>query len=462
MKAFVKGWLFVPLQALGANRVSMFQNELTIVPRKMKPNAPEPKPILMYDLGSEPGYIGLPIDWAMERLGNELYDLEDRTSRGQRVKIHKLPDPNHPLAAKGQDVFMENMLEGTKTMYAFLAQAGTGTGKTVAALYMAGVLRRSTLIIVPSEGLLIQWQDEIADKLGIPRHMIGTVQQNKCEHRKPVVVAMVHSLVNREYEPEFYDSFGIVIWDEVHRMGAYTFAQSLGMFTASVKVALTATPDRKDGTAGVFLYYFGYSQIKAAAETLPCQIRVLKHHASNMWGDNREGLLMCIAQDKKRNAKILKLVAKLYDNGRYILVIGDKIKHLQELKAGMLRDGVPEENMGQFTASYYENVKDEKAKKTPKADLERIKSDPNVFIIFTTYGSMKEGIDIPRLDAGIDVTPRSEGIQVIGRIRRKLAGKPMPIWYTIMDTASGQIKGYAKARIKDYLKSDNVEVIGYD
>jgi hypothetical protein len=63
---------------------------------------------------------------------------------------------------------------------------------------------------------------------------------------------------------------------------------------------------------------------------------------------------------------------------------------------------------------------------------------------------MKEGTNMPWLDAGIDATPRADGEQAIGRIRRPMPGKPTPVWFTLIDTEIPILRGYATARLRDY------------
>lgn len=462
MSAHVDRWLYIPVDELGAP-LGVLKRELTVRPTQMRQDV-RPKPIYLFD-ESKAGYLGIPIDWGLNRYPN--LEVKDRTVRGARIKVPTLPDPYHHLAPEGQAEFMQAMLDATHNYFAFLAKAGTGTGKTVTALWVAAKRARRTLIIVPSESLLVQWVEEIHKKLGVPYNQIGTIQQEACDIDTPFVVGLVHTIVRRDFPLEVVEAFGTVVWDEVHRMGAFTFSQSVGMFPAQAKIAMTATDKRKDGADKVFLWYFGFAQVTADTETLPCEIRVLRYVAEKVWGTTRETLIKCLTLDKKRNAKILKLVAKLYDAGRYILIIGDNVKHLQGLLLGLEDMGIPKEHLGQFTASYYPEGKkrggwSDKSKKMPPEALARIKEDPEVCIIAATYGSFKEGVDIPRLDAGIDVTPRTEGIQVIGRIRRRRDGKPLPVWYTIDDVKSKRLRGYTKARIKDYLESDNVEVLNYD
>ena len=74
-------------------------------------------------------------------------------------------------------------------------------------------------------------------------------------------------------------------------------------------------------------------------------------------------------------------------------------------------------------------------------------------------GMIKEGVDIPHLDRGTDVSPRSDGVQIIGRIRRRLKDKSIPVWMTIRDRSSEALVRITADRIRDYKTSRGVEVI---
>lgn len=324
------------------------------------------------------------------------------------------------------------------------------SGKTVVALRTAGKLGRTTLVIVPSKQLANQWTKEIQEHLGIPLRKIGRVEEGKAVWKnKSIVVAVIHNLVQKDWSPDFYEYFGFVIWDEAHRLGSRSFAESISMFPAKYKLALTATPHRKDGCADIFLFYFGKPSIVSKTPAMACDCFVIDYHkkgAGYSYGVPHGILLNLLASDKSRNVLILRKIMRLYERGRQILVIGDRIDQLQRLQHQCIRAGVPEENAGLFTRQYIgENGKRKKAK---QADLDEVLA--NARIIFATYSMMKEGIDVPRLDAGVEATPRSEGVQVIGRIRRPLPDKLRPRWLTIRDHSSPKLLRSTASRIRDY------------
>ena len=152
------------------------------------------------------------------------------------------------------------------------------------------------------------------------------------------------------------------------------------------------------------------------------------------------------------------VICPLYEQGRYTLVIGDRVGHLQALMVMCIQAGIPEEDLGLFVSAYEtESLEEQPNGKTKKVirkvafkdeHLDHVKA--HATIIFATYGMMKEGIDIPRLDSGVDVTPRSEGEQVIGRIRRPYPDKPRPVWFTIRDIGNAKMVRSCASRLGDY------------
>jgi superfamily II DNA or RNA helicase len=171
--------------------------------------------------------------------------------------------------------------------------------------------------------------------------------------------------------------------------------------------------------------------------------------------------VLCVTRDRERNERIVRFIKRMYDAGRQSVVVGEKVDHLELLMAMSERIGVPKSAMGQFTSQRTVTKKVQagdrwqevrKREKVKVHELERVKRDSQ--IIFATYGMMKEGIDIPRLDSGISVTPRSDATQLIGRIRRPYPGKKQPVlWVDIVDAKCGPFLGYYKARLAEYQES---------
>jgi len=458
LRGILEGWLYVPLRSI--TDVGALKDRLTFRPIQL---GDEPKqPIPLFD-DSRPGYLGVPREFgraAFPRLA-----LDDRTVLGAAITVPRLPDPNHPRVRdpQAQAQFMGDLLVGVREHLSLCAMAPTGSGKTVVALAAAAQIGRRTLVLTHLERLMLQWKDEIIDKLGVPAERVGIVQQGRHDWLgKDFCVGLLHSVVRRDYGEAFYRAFGTVIFDEVHKVGTEFFAPAVTKFPARYKIGLSATPTRKDGGERVFYWHLGPIKVTSEAEALPAKVYVVpfRLRKDQIWGTKHGPLIKGLTKIRERNALLVSFVKKFYQEGRNGLVVSESIDHLQTLMLLAERAGVPRSVMGQFTASRHEPREDGtiRAVKVTKAELDRVKQDSR--IIFATYGMFTEGIDVPRLDAGLDATPRSAATQLIGRIRRPLPGKRMPIWITLRDEGSGTLKSYFRNRRRDYLAS-GAEVVDH-
>jgi superfamily II DNA or RNA helicase len=464
--AVLDGWLFLPIERIGGdNEVAVLQSKLRHQPRARQGEDPPP-PVLLYNMDySSTGFIGVPAAFGKHRYPTIPYT--DRSVFGEPIQpITKWPNPNHPSVRNptAQAQFMRGLIDAANGMGSFCAEAPTGSGKTVCALRMAGELGRKTLILVHLERLMDQWVKEIHDKLGVPMERIGIQQGERFDYEgKDFVVGMLQSLNRREYPDAFYDAFGTVIFDEVHKVGTQFFAPTCPMFPAKYKIGLTATMQRKDGGEKVFFWHLGGVQVRSGAEALPMRVQVL--HYQNMQYRNpmkhsgsHTSTVMALRLDRNRNYMISKMIKRFWDHQRQALIVSESVEHLQTLMKMSMDLGVPLEAMGQYTGERHviqPNGKKRKVKQRAEA-LSYVKE--NSPLIFATYGMIVEGIDIPRLDAGMDVTPRASATQLVGRIRRPMADKKHAVWVTICDDDCALARRYYKARVKDYLAS-NAEVV---
>jgi superfamily II DNA or RNA helicase len=256
-----------------------------------------------------------------------------------------------------------------------------------------------------------------------------------------------------------------------HNLGARTFSKSMGLCRARHRIAMTATPERGDGCEQVFFDYFGPPSVVYEGVAMPCTCRVFnffwafpqpqtgkgafkKRPKGDLNSKPRSVLRKIIITSERRNKFLAKLIKQLYDAGRHVLVIGDEVLHLQVLMGCVMDLGVDGEQMGLYTGSYRDA--EGKDRKMKDAQLDWVAANSRV--IFATYGMAGEALDIPRLDAGIDVTPHSSGVQPVGRIRRVKEGKPTPLWLTVRDVGIRVFENAAATRLRG-LREANVTII---
>jgi superfamily II DNA or RNA helicase len=133
-----------------------------------------------------------------------------------------------------------------------------GHGKTVMALYTTAIRKVSTIVLVPTNVLADQWLERVNTFLPGASVLRADSSKKKIAWENADILIITYSLVNsRTFEDSFYTSWGQVIIDEAHRVGAETYYPVLNMFPSKYRLALTATYRRRDGLEQVLKYHFG-------------------------------------------------------------------------------------------------------------------------------------------------------------------------------------------------------------
>lgn len=462
----------------------------------------------------------LPYAYAKEHYGYKEAEKKIEKEVGN-VNYGHFPDPYHPSAPEGQPEFMSNLLNQVVLRKKLLVSAATGTGKTTCALNTIARMSVKALVVVPTNRLIDQWVSECKKKLNLTEDDVGVVKRSSCDFQgKKIMIASLKSLVVRDYGESFYDYFGMVVYDECHRMAANKMSQVFWNFDCTYQMAMSATVNRRDNKDKLLKLWFGKYVLKAEnIETLKVFVRTFKYeHSFRPDVDEREVLIPILAKDDKRNEKLSDIIFHLHRKNNVILGISDSVKQLQSIYNKLIEKGVSKDEIFIFVDQLYtgdyrcsflvdENVAElkttllnegkkvsfnknrlsvsseeftsrgkvskflrsvkrqsniygekiyEERKKVRKDEIDFNLTNPEVRIYLATYGVMSAGIDIPWINTGIDLTPRVEAVQVIGRIRRKYKGKSHCIWYTPIDVKFSEvIDSINKARMKDYLKAPN-------
>jgi len=408
-----------------------FRTALTVTPTKGFDGAPDPEPIEQWVENRDK--MGLPIDYGLRF---SLGPLEDKLCDGSPLPCARRPDPRHPSAPSGQAKFFDEVIHTLRDRYTSLVEAPTGSGKTVAVLNAIAEFERSALIVVPSRTLMYQWVDEAKKHLGLTDDEVGMIGDGKEQLGKPFTVCVLHNLFLKIFPPDFYTSFGFVAWDEAHNLGAKEFSKTMRYFPAKYRIAVTATPDRKDGCASLFTNYFGEVSVRSEQKPLPLVYNLLEFKvagtpASLEYTRSNVKPLLWLSENEKRNQLIVSRVTSAYKSGHVVLVLTKFTRHAEALMN--LCRTIPQDDMGLFVGKRtVETENGPKERAVKKADLDKVKQDAKV--IFATYSMMKEGVDIPRITFGIEALPVSDVRQAVGRARRVYPGKSQAEWISIKDT----------------------------
>lgn len=369
-----------------------------------------------------------------------------------------------------QVAFVDDLVKALNSGFGAVGQAEAGFGKTVCFLEVMSRLGKKTLILVHKEFLMTQWVERIlgtvaaAQKLGlgaaafgevsppcldVTADEVGIVQQDRCEWEgKKVVIAMAQSLLARNYGAAFYESFGLLGVDEVHRFAAPTFQKTIVMFRAAKRLGVTATPDRNDGLESVFFGHIGKIAAVGEGRTEKPRVNLVRSQVvvtdtvrRSFQRGGRDDLVKVtsfLVGHETRNRQIVQLLVRAAQKDRKVLVLSDRRQHLEDLR-GMFIEACQQNNLGVSTDYYVGGM-----------DLEARKRAEKMQVLFATFAMAKEGLDVPALDTLLMVTPKGDVHQAVGRIMRSHSEKRAPVVVDIVDTQIGICKNLAAKREREY------------
>lgn len=325
-----------------------------------------------------------------------------------------------------------------------------GGGKTTMALYILSKIGRKTLIIVHKDFLLNQWKERIEQFL--PQARVGLIKAKTIDiEHKDIVLASLQSLSMKEYEPSLFDSFGLVIIDEVHHTSAEVFSQALKKVTCMYSIGLSATIKRKDGLSKVFMWYLGDVVYKANKRKDVVKVLAKEFYDPHpcyskecvMFGDklNISKMINNLCSYFPRIEFMTEILKDILSKEpeRKVLILSDRRNHLELIKQYYDRIGI---ECGLYFGGLKQDVLRESEKKQ---------------VILATFAIAAEGYDQKGLDTLILASPKSDVIQSVGRILRdkEHERKHVPMVIDIIDKFSIFEKQACK-RLK-YYKS-----CGYD
>jgi len=320
-------------------------------------------------------------------------------------------------------VLVEKELRRGPTNGAVL-EARAGSGKTVMSLYLASRIKQKTVVLVHTEFLVKQWQDEIRDKLGAEA---GRVIKDDFEwDGYPIVIVMVQTLMARDYPPQFYDSFGLLIEDECHHAPADTFGESIGRFPARYRLGLSATLTRGDKLEQLIFWHLGRHAAKidvGQARITVCRIKTgvtfCDEDFKFPWDKtmNRGKFITHMTRLGNRNRLIINELFSAAEKGRKIIVFSERKEHLERLSKIIDEDIASGRAPSNVKHGYYWGGMKEEDRDASTCGN----------ILLSTYQFAKEAMNLPELDFLIMATPVRDIRQPFGRIARIHDGKKRPI-----------------------------------
>lgn len=351
---------------------------------------------------------------------------------------------------EGQKEVIEQVIASRdKGATGFLVVAPTGVGKTRISIEIIQRLGRNALVVVPKSDLVHQWRKEVLTHTDIPEDQIGIGEGGVIDWTgKKLCIVLADTLAKDREGNGFKTMFGTVVFDEVdRRIPAKMLNSVLGLMPAKYRVAITATPKRRDGLDALVRYHVAECNVSSTAgKKIPASIYLYHYKSPQMIHDpthlgaiqRRAIFLKHMMKDQARSNLIAKVTSKLVNSGRRTAVVSDRISQLQCIYDFLVKShGVPEEDIGYYV-------------KSGTTEDERKRAITTCKVVLATYGLFGAGTDVPDLSGLVLASPMVSSTQVVGRVERYHPDKPNPIVVDIIDSNSSLALGWAKARQNEY------------
>lgn len=349
---------------------------------------------------------------------------------------------------EGRWSYQRSVVDQMKSTGHGILKADCGAGKTVCAIALIAELGRTALVLVHTDDLREQWVGELKKFLGLKDSEIALIHGDRCDYQHAkVAIATLQSLSVKDYPDDFWKRWGVVVTDEVHRLGALVWGKAIQRLPARRRYGLTATVKRPDGMSPLIEAHVGGIVAQADSPKVPVKVlavinngRYERQKYTMPWGKRRVSypkLLNVLADCQSRNRQLANLLGDCMQNGRRVLFVSQRISQLEALHQAAVKEGL---KSGLLIA------------KTSKPERARIKEEADVLFVVAQYGH--EALNVPRFDTlimGTPIPPTGTALeQIVGRIQRHFPGKKSPVVIDMIDTNISELVRWWNGRSRWY------------
>ncbi len=300
--------------------------------------------------------------------------------------------------------------------------APTAFGKTVTAAAMIARRGVNTLVLVHRTELLKQWQERLQVFLGVGKGVVGTIGGGKAKPTGIIDIAVMQSVSRQGEVNALVETYGQVIVDECHHVGAVSFDAILKKTKAKYVLGLTATPIRRDGQQPIIFMQCGPIRYTATQPAgAPKDLEVMPRSRFTRIDLPRDAgiqdVFRHLANDLGRTDAIAEEVRVAFQQGRKVLVLTERTEHLDAIQAALVAM-VPELFVLHGRMSKKQRAEVVTALNALAPDAPRV--------LLATGKLVGEGFDHPPLDTLVLAMPVSwKGTlqQYAGRLHRAHASK---------------------------------------
>lgn len=365
----------------------------------------------------------------------------------------------------------------------------TGKGKSILGCYLAYTTKQRALIIVQKNDLITSWNNDIELCFGIKKEKVGLIKAGEFRIGKQFTLTTIQTLskLDLQKQRELYDTFGIVIQDEVHHSPAKSY-DVLKFFQAKYLIGLTATDMRTDGLDKVMYWMFGNVAYRGEIDEndkdiMPYSVVIkesdIKYNPPDTYlygntevdAETAEQLKRAGKRVKRKPLSIHELREVVQKSDKFnTLVANDIIKeynlkkscvaffhtkeYVRAMKDKLISLGVNKDHIQLF----YGDSKEKESLLMQRAE------NKEVLITLATYSKLGEGSNIKAFERGFLVTSINNEvgvIQSVGRLRRTKEGKEDVVIYDYHHPNIKGMKNHINTRLKVY-KEQKAKIIWVD
>ena len=305
-------------------------------------------------------------------------------------------------------------------------------GKTILGMFAIHCCSQKALVVVPTKEIEEAWVKDATK--AFPGMALGSIRGKTVDCDSPITVGSIQTLM--DLDPSLWsEKFGFVLFDEVHRVAAEKFANTVKRCRANIRLGLTATDFRKDGRFISVRWHLGNPCFKTEERTN--SVPLVYHAVFTKYGItekklNKNGaevdpdfndLLASLQNNAERNRSIADLTCHILDTEPGdVLIVSPRTEHIAEIVNALHKKGI------------YPAIVTSKTPKRKKLFKDICGGLYKVTIATTSI--MSEGASNPLWHHVISTMPFSDpktAIQLSGRAIRKREGKFHGIFWDLVD-----------------------------
>jgi superfamily II DNA or RNA helicase len=366
--------------------------------------------------------------------------------------IQLFRDPSFSIATIDPWKFTSELRDGQKEIMAEIigmyetdgiingiVHARPGFGKTVSSIYIATYLCVKTLIIIDTEKIMEQWKAEILAHTDLTEDDIGIIKGNKFDvENKKFIISTPQTLASKvkrnvkdNYTAMKELGIGLVVWDEVHKMGNKYASASL-LFNTLNLLGLSATPYNPLERDTLIKSMFNEVIVRYGEYDFQPVIKFIKYN-SELGPTYGKRVYYMWSKDFIQGRSIYN--SKLHESSNWINVI-HKIVQDEVIAGNKIIIMCMTKLQLEFICNFLESRDITTTKLfSEKHDIDKTKDN----VIVATYKYASHAFDyaeLSRLILAVPLSGKKSLIQTIGRVVRSFPGKTDAIVYDLIDVDS--------------------------